>query len=243
VKAAILQQEYFYLDGKVLENQATASILNPDFTDWNKFEESLKSLAIGNPVTVRDYNFMEQKPGETLTIRPEGMIIVTGMHIMSRHIVRKLSSVSVFLEADSDVRLSRRIYQDTVIRKIPLDKAINNYLNNIKPNFETHIEPTKKFCDMVLPNFGGGYSDKHGEDIGTYCMLVQLLVDSRRNRAKVHACWSSRSYPLCVKTSGRKNEKSRLSRPSKFSDRTPRRPSDFIIAQYYEEAAHQGITL
>ena len=86
---------------------------------------------------------------------------------MNRPVVQKLSGVSVFLEADSDVRLSRRIYQDTVIRKIPLEKAINNYLNNIKPNFETYIEPTKKFCHMVLPNFGGGYSDKHGDNIVT----------------------------------------------------------------------------
>lgn len=168
VKVALLQQEYFYLEGKAPEGQAAANILNPVYTDWERFDECLKSLVIGNPVTVRTYNFMEQRLGETLTIRPAGMIVVTGMHIMSRHIVRKLSSVSVFLEADSDVRLSRRIYQDTVIRKIPLEKSIKNYLDNIKPNFELHIEPTKKFCDMVIMNFGGGYSDKHGEDIGSF---------------------------------------------------------------------------
>lgn len=63
VKAVILQQESFYLEGKVPQNQAAASILNPEFTDWQKFEESLKSLAIGNPITVRNYDFMEQKLG------------------------------------------------------------------------------------------------------------------------------------------------------------------------------------
>jgi uridine kinase len=106
---------------------------------------------------------MEQCLGDKVAIEPQVMIIVTGMHIFTRELIRKCSSVSMFIEADADVRLSRRIYQDTIIRKIPLDKSIKNYLDNIKPNFETYIEPTKKFCDMVIPNFGGGYSDNHGD--------------------------------------------------------------------------------
>jgi uridine kinase len=93
------------------------------------------SLLLGNKVSVRKYDFMEQCLGDKVAIEPQVMIIVTGMHIFTREL----------------------------IRKIPLDKSIKNYLDNIKPNFETYIEPTKKFCDMVIPNFGGGYSDNHGD--------------------------------------------------------------------------------
>jgi uridine kinase len=61
------------------------------------------------------------------------------------------------------VRLSRRVFQDTIIRKIPLDDSIKNYLENIKPAFEQFTEPTKKFADMVIPHFGGGYSNNYDD--------------------------------------------------------------------------------
>lgn len=66
------------------------------------------------------------------------------MHILTSEIIRKNSDISVFIEADDDIRLSRRVYQDTVIRKISLNESIDNYLHNIKPMFEEYTEPTKK---------------------------------------------------------------------------------------------------
>lgn len=41
----------------------------------------------------------------------------------------------VFIDSDSDVRLSRRIFKDTQDDQIPLNDSIDNYLKNIKPSY------------------------------------------------------------------------------------------------------------
>lgn len=98
-----------------------------------------------------------------MDVEPYGLIIVIGMHVLTCETIREGSDISVFIESDDDVRLSRRVYQDTVIRKLSLNESIKNYIDNIKPLFEVHTEPTKKYCDVVIPHFGGGYSDNHGD--------------------------------------------------------------------------------
>lgn len=45
----------------------------------------------------------------------------------------------VFIDSDSDVRLSRRIYKDTQDDNIDLNESISNYLTNIKPSYEQEI--------------------------------------------------------------------------------------------------------
>lgn len=93
------------------------------------------------------------------------MVLVTGLHIFSNKTVRELSDVMIFVEADADIRLSRRVYQDTVMRGISLDESIRNYLENIKPAFEKYTEPTKSYSDMAIPHFGGGYAS-NSDSIG-----------------------------------------------------------------------------
>ncbi len=43
----------------------------------------------------------------------------------------------VFVDSDSDVRLSRRIYKDTQDDGVDLNTSIDNYLQNIKPSYES----------------------------------------------------------------------------------------------------------
>ena len=51
--------------------------------------------------------------------------------------IAKYMDCKVFIDSDSDVRLSRRIYKDTQDDGVDLNVSINNYLTNIKPNYET----------------------------------------------------------------------------------------------------------
>jgi uridine kinase len=45
-------------------------------------------------------------------------------------------NLRVFIDSDSDVRLSRRIYKDTVENGKMLDMSILEYLTQIKPSYE-----------------------------------------------------------------------------------------------------------
>ncbi len=73
-------------------------------------------------------------------------------------------NLRVFIDSDSDTRLSRRIYKDSVEGNVLLDLTILKYLTSIKPSYEKEIEPTKVKCDVVVPHFGNGYSDHINQD-------------------------------------------------------------------------------
>ncbi len=50
---------------------------------------------------------------------------------MSNEVTKNLSTLinlRVFIDSDSDIRLSRRVYQDTIENKKDLNWSINNYL-------------------------------------------------------------------------------------------------------------------
>ena len=47
-----------------------------------------------------------------------------------------LINLKVFIDSDSDVRLSRRVYQDTQERNMDLNSSVTKYLNYIKPSYE-----------------------------------------------------------------------------------------------------------
>lgn len=40
-----------------------------------------------------------------------------------------------------------------------MNDSIDRYLSNIKPSYETEIEPCKIKSDLIIPHFGGGFDD------------------------------------------------------------------------------------
>jgi uridine kinase len=96
-------------------------------------------------------------------IKPSQVIIIEGQLIFSNEELMKKMDLKVFIDTDDDVRLSRRVLK--MSRRHPGDKTflkdlLQKYENYVKPSFEKYIEPTKKFADIILPNYGFSTEDK-----------------------------------------------------------------------------------
>ena len=66
-----------------------------------------------------------------------------------------LLDLKVFIETDDDVRLSRRVLK--MSKKgtlINLQDLLYKYEKQIKPAFEKYIEQSKKYADIIIPNYG-----------------------------------------------------------------------------------------
>lgn len=63
------------------------------------------------------------------------------------------------------------VYKDVCIKKKDIFQSVNRYLCNLKPLFEKHIVPTKRYADIVVPNYGNGYSSSHKNECNlfNYC--------------------------------------------------------------------------
>lgn len=60
------------------------------------------------------------------------------------------------------------VYKDVCIKKKDITQSVNNYLFNLKPLFEKYIVPTKRFADIVVPNYGDGFSS----EIKNECKII-----------------------------------------------------------------------
>jgi uridine kinase len=65
-----------------------------------------------------------------------------------------LCDVKVFVDADADIRLIRRMRRDMNKRGRPLEEIIDQYLTTVQPMHLQFVEPTKRYADVIVPRGG-----------------------------------------------------------------------------------------
>ena len=58
--------------------------------------------------------------------------------------------IKIFVDADADVRILRRIMRDVKKRGRSLDSVVNQYLTTVKPMHQQFVEPSKRYADIVV---------------------------------------------------------------------------------------------
>ncbi|GME67544.1 unnamed protein product [[Candida] boidinii] len=117
---------------------------NPSRFDFNKIIEEIERL--------EEENY--------------GVIIVYGLYALYYKEMRELSSMKIFIDCDSDVRLGRWIKRDVLPidnlvaldtvsqqkqRSAKLEKLLKLYLEYSRVEMNNYIFPTKLYADLILP--------------------------------------------------------------------------------------------
>src|SRR5690606_13593026 len=89
---------------------------------------------------------------ETLVTHPKSVIIVEGILVLTNPELRELFDVKIFVHADSDERVIRRIQRDITERGPELEEVLNRYRTTVKPMHEQFIEPSKVHADRTVTN-------------------------------------------------------------------------------------------
>ena len=92
---------------------------------------------------------------DTLKTQPRKVVIVEGILIFNSKKLLDLFDIKIFVHADADERLIRRVKRDIKERGRDIDEVLNRYKETLKPMHQQFIEPTKNFADIIIPN------DKH----------------------------------------------------------------------------------
>ena len=92
------------------------------------------------------------------TLKTADVIILEGTLIFTNPGIRNLIDLKIFLDTDEDIRLSRKVYRDVCLRNKNLNDVLDKYLKYIKKGFDKYTLPSKKYADIIIPDFGGGYS-------------------------------------------------------------------------------------
>lgn len=81
---------------------------------------------------------------------PKPVILVEGILLLADERIRDLLDIKVYVEADADERILRRILRDVEERGRNLHGIIDQYLATVKPMHYMYVEPTRAKADIVI---------------------------------------------------------------------------------------------
>lgn len=154
-EVGVISQDSYYndLSHLTLEKRRETNFDHPNSIDFNLLASHLKQLKQGKTIEQPVYSFLEcNREKDTITTVPTKVLIVEGILILTHTEIRDMCDIKIFVHADSDERLIRRLKRDVNERGWNLDETLEKYKTILKPMHEQFIEPTKEFADIIIPN-------------------------------------------------------------------------------------------
>lgn len=151
----VISQDSYYNDTSHLtyKDRCKINFDHPKSIDFKLLEAHLKDLKQGKSVKQPIYSFKtHNRTGDTTLTEPKKVIIVEGILILSNTQLRTILDIKIFVHADSDERLIRRIKRDLAERGRDLDEVLDRYQTTLKPMHQQFIEPMKAYADIIIPN-------------------------------------------------------------------------------------------
>jgi uridine kinase len=154
---AVLHHDAYYRDAAHLppEERAEINYDHPDSLETELLIEHLEALLRREAVDVPVYDFANHvRTGQTERIEPRPVIILDGILILWDQRLRDLMDVKLFVDADADVRLGRRLRRDMEERGRTPDSVLTQYMATVRPMHLEFVEPSKRYADVIIPRGG-----------------------------------------------------------------------------------------
>ena len=137
------------------EERAKLNYDQPDAFDTDQLIEAVRALKKGRSVICPVYDYsIHDRSEKTITVKPAKVVLVEGILIFENKELCELMDIKVFVDADADVRILRRIVRDVRDRGRSLESVVNQYLSTVKPMHEKYVEPSKRNADIIVPEGG-----------------------------------------------------------------------------------------
>lgn len=177
-KIAYLSHDSYYCDlsSLPLEERVKLNFDHPDAFDNELLIEHIKRLQLNEAVEIPTYDFkISNRTPETRRVEPQQVIMVDGILIFADKKLRDLMDVKIFVDTDADIRFIRRLQRDINERGRSTESVINQYLSTVRPMHMEFVEPSKRFCDVIIPE--GGFNG----------VAVEMIVARIKSLLEPHA--------------------------------------------------------
>jgi uridine kinase len=174
---SILSYDNYYKDQSSLslEKRAEVNYDSPDSLDCDLFMRHLDMIHDGKSIQVPQYDFATHtRKKETITFVPTPIVIVEDILVLDIPNPHQHYDFMIFVEAESDIRLARRVLRDEKERGYTSEAIVKQYLSTVRPMHLKYVEPHKKDVDFVFEN-----SDNHGIDELQMKHLIAKLMNLR----------------------------------------------------------------
>ena len=144
-EVCVISQDSYYkaTDNLSYEERIKINFDHPRAIDFDLLETHISDLKSGKIIQQPIYSFKtHNRTKDTIKTHPRKVVIIEGI----------LFDIKIFVHADADERLIRRVRRDIKERGRDIDEVLDRYKDTLKPMHQQFIEPTKNFADIIIPN-------------------------------------------------------------------------------------------
>ena len=153
----VLSHDSYYRrhDDMTFEERCQLNYDEPAALETELMVHHLDKLRNGEAIDCPVYDFtVHNRSDATQRIEPSRIIIVEGILIFENKELRDLMDIRIFVDADADIRLCRRVKRDVNKRGRSLESVLTQYQQTVKPMHEKYVEPSKRFAHILVPEGG-----------------------------------------------------------------------------------------
>ena len=150
---AVVYHDNYYKrqDNVPFEVRKKVNYDHPDALETDLLIRHLEELKAGRAIDCPVYDYSEHnRSDKTIHIEPRKIIVIEGILLLSDPRLRSLIDIKIYVEADADERILRRIVRDVKERGRDLDNIVEQYLTTVKPMHYLYVEPTRAMADIVI---------------------------------------------------------------------------------------------
>lgn len=151
----VISQDAYYKDNSEIsyEERCLLNYDHPNSIDFELLYTHLKDLKKGFSISQPVYDFkIHNRTKKTVKISPKKVIILEGILIMNYPKLRSILDLRVYIDANNDIRMARRVNRDISERGRTPKEVVNRYVTMLIPMHKKFISPMKVHADMVVEN-------------------------------------------------------------------------------------------
>ncbi len=158
ISCTLMSMDNYYISLSELpeENGMDVNWDSPKVINWEQFDKDINDLYNGKDIFKKQYSFeLFTHVGEDIKYESSEVIIIEGLFALLSVHAREIATSKIFVHADDDIRLIRRIKRDSTGRYkngFDLDVFMNKWIKEIKPMHKKYVKPTNDYADFIIKN-------------------------------------------------------------------------------------------
>lgn len=150
---AVLYHDNYYKaqDELDFEERKKVNYDHPDAFETELLLEQLTQLKEGKTIECPVYDYTQHnRSKDVVVVEPKRVILLEGILVLADPKLRDLLDIKIFVEADADERILRRVIRDVKERGRDIEGVVEQYLTTVKPMHYLYVEPTRPMADIVI---------------------------------------------------------------------------------------------
>ena len=156
-RVTIVDQDSYYrdLDDIPIADRDLRNFDHPDAFDNDLLKQHIRKLLAGESIEQPIYDYTRHaRLKETKTVGEHVVIVLEGILIFVDEELREMMDIKLFIDADADIRLVRRIERDVRERGRAIETILRQYQATVRPMHLQFVEPSKRWADLIIPEGG-----------------------------------------------------------------------------------------